>query len=50
VLKTATMPAMLIEAGVIANPDDEARVVRPETIQLLATAIAQGIQGCQAPG
>jgi len=50
VLKTATVPAMLIEAGVIANPDDEARVGRPETIQLLATAIAQGIQGCQAPG
>ena len=25
VLKTATMPAVLVEAGVIVNPDDEAR-------------------------
>jgi len=49
VLKTAPMPAILIEAGVIANPDDEARLGRPDTIQLLATAIAQGIQGCQTP-
>lgn len=50
VLKTAPMPAILIEAGVIANPDDEARVGRPDTVQLLAAAIVQGIQACQAPG
>jgi N-acetylmuramoyl-L-alanine amidase len=49
VLKTAPMPAILIEAGVIANPDDEARVSQPETIQRLADAIAAGIQGCQTP-
>lgn len=49
VLKTATMPAVLVEAGVIANPDDEARIAKPETIKLLARAIAQGVQACQKP-
>lgn len=49
VLKTATMPAVLIEAGVIANPDDETRVGKPETIKLLARAISQGVQACQTP-
>jgi len=49
VLKTATMPAVLIEAGVIANPDEEVRLARPETIERLAEAIAQGILSCTKP-
>lgn len=48
VLKTATMPAVLVEAGVIVNPDEEARLAKPETIQRLARAIADGVQACQA--
>ncbi len=47
VLKTATMPAVLVEAGVIVNPDEEARLARPETIQRLAGAIAGGVHACQ---
>lgn len=49
VLKTATMPAVLVEAGVIANPDDEARLSQPQTIERLAGAIARGIRTCQQP-
>jgi N-acetylmuramoyl-L-alanine amidase len=47
VLKTAAMPAVLVEAGVIVNPDEEARLARPETIQRLARAIADGTHACQ---
>ena len=46
VLKTATMPAVLVEAGVIVNPDDEARVARPDTIERMARAIADGVHAC----
>ncbi|WP_341676703.1 N-acetylmuramoyl-L-alanine amidase [Niveibacterium sp. SC-1] len=49
VLKTATMPAVLVEAGVIANPDEEVRLARPETQERLAEAIAQGIHDCLKP-
>lgn len=45
-LKTATMPAVLVEAGVIVNPDDEARVARPDTIERMARAIADGVHAC----
>ena len=38
-----------IEAGVIVNPDEEARLARRETIQRLSTAIADGIDACTAP-
>lgn len=48
VLKTAVMPAVLVEAGVIVNPDEEARLGKPETVQRLARAIADGVQACQA--
>lgn len=47
VLKTATMPALLIEAGVIANPDEARRLSRAETVELLAEAIADGLHACQ---
>jgi len=33
---------------VIVNPDEEARLAKPETIQRLARAIADGVQACQA--
>lgn len=46
VLKTATMPAVLIEAGVIVNPDEEKRLGNPATITRLARAIARGAQDC----
>ena len=46
VLKTATMPAVLVEAGVIVNPDDEARVARPDTIERMARAISDGVHAC----
>jgi N-acetylmuramoyl-L-alanine amidase len=46
VLKTAAMPAVLIEAGVIANPSEEARLGQPDTVDHLATAISQGIEQC----
>jgi N-acetylmuramoyl-L-alanine amidase len=48
VLRTAPMPAVLVEAGVIANPDEEARLGKPETIARLAQAIAAGVDACQA--
>lgn len=48
VLRTAPIPAVLVEAGVIANPDEEARLARRDTIQHLATAIANGIESCTA--
>ncbi|HSD37274.1 MAG TPA: N-acetylmuramoyl-L-alanine amidase [Rhodocyclaceae bacterium] len=49
VLKTATMPALLIEAGVIANPEEALRLAGTETIERLASAIAEGLHACQKP-
>lgn len=48
VLRTAPIPAVLVEAGVIVNPDEEARLARPETIERISKAIARGIQACIA--
>lgn len=47
VLKTAPTPAVLVEAGVIANPDEEQRLAKPGTIATLAAAIAGGVAACQ---
>lgn len=49
VLKTAAMPAVLIEAGVIANPTEESRLAQPDTVERLAGAMARGIALCLAP-
>ncbi len=49
VLHTAPMPALLIEAGVIVNPDEEARLARPDTIRRLAAAISAGLETCTDP-
>ncbi|MBN3791152.1 N-acetylmuramoyl-L-alanine amidase [Burkholderia sp. Ac-20353] len=48
VLRTAPIPAVLVEAGVIVNPDEEKRLAQPETIQRLSAAIAGGIEACTA--
>lgn len=47
VLKTAPMPAVLVEAGVIANPDEEPRLANPATIAELADAISKGVVDCR---
>ncbi|WP_179402209.1 N-acetylmuramoyl-L-alanine amidase family protein [Burkholderia guangdongensis] len=49
VLRTAPIPAVLVEAGVIVNPDEEQRLARPDTIAKLSEAIAGGIETCTAP-
>ena len=46
VAKTATLPALLFEAGVIVNPEEEARVSKPEVRAAMAGAIAQGVSRC----
>ena len=46
VLKTASIPAVLIEIGVIANPDEALRLNQTDTRQKIALAISQGINEC----
>lgn len=46
VVKYAKQPAMLIEVGVIVNPDDEKTLADPASIQKQANAIATGIAKC----
>ncbi len=46
VAKTATMPALLFEAGVIVNPEEDAKVSRPEVRAAIAAAIEQGVSRC----
>ncbi|MDR1849329.1 MAG: N-acetylmuramoyl-L-alanine amidase [Zoogloeaceae bacterium] len=46
VLKYATMPAVLVEIGVIVNPDEEKRLGEPDTITRLAAAISQAVHDC----
>lgn len=46
VLKTAQTPALLVEAGVIANPVEARRLALPATIQRLGYAIAESIAQC----
>ena len=46
VAKTATMPAVLVEAGVIVNRHDEARMSNPEVRRRIAAAIAGGVRQC----
>ena len=49
ILRTAPMPAVLVEAGVIVNPREETRLGAQETIHRLAGAIAQSIDACLTP-
>ena len=46
VAKTAAMPAVLVEAGVIVNREEDARLRDPEVRRALARAIAQGVTQC----
>ena len=46
VLRTASSPAILIEAGVIANPDEERRLASTTLARRHAHAIAVGILNC----
>lgn len=48
VLKTAKAPAVLVEAGVIANPHEDRRLGDPKVANQLAGALARGIQACLA--
>ncbi len=46
VLKTAAMPAVLLEAGVIVNKEEELAVQQPERRNTIATAIENGLRNC----
>ncbi len=46
VARTATMPALLIEAGVIVNRDEELRLRKPEVKNAIARAISLGSAAC----
>jgi len=46
VARTEVLPALLFEAGVIVNREEEARLARPETQQAIAAAIAEGVTRC----
>jgi N-acetylmuramoyl-L-alanine amidase len=46
VSKTAKMPAVLIEAGVIINREDEARMNDPAVRSRIAQAISAGAARC----
>jgi N-acetylmuramoyl-L-alanine amidase len=46
VLKTATVPAVLLEAGVIVNRDEERDLASAARRALTADAVLQGLQQC----
>lgn len=46
VLRSARQPALLIEAGVVVNPEDERRVTSAEGRERIAGAIAAAIADC----
>lgn len=48
VLKTARSPAVLLEAGVIVNRDEELRMRSAETQRLMGGAVARGLTRCLA--
>ena len=48
VLKTAAMPAVLLEAGVIVNRDEEQAIQRPETRSAISNAVERGLLACGA--
>lgn len=48
VAKTAAMPALLVEAGVIVNRQEEAHLSEPATRLRIAQAIGSGAQACLA--
>ena len=48
VLKTATMPAVLLEAGVIVNRREEQAVQEPEMRSAISAAVERGLVACGA--
>jgi N-acetylmuramoyl-L-alanine amidase len=46
VARSAAMPAVLVEAGVIVNPAEEARLRDPRLRSRMARAIASGVLAC----
>lgn len=46
VLRHATIPAVLLEAGVIVNRDEALTLKKPETRSLIANAVAAAIKDC----
>jgi N-acetylmuramoyl-L-alanine amidase len=46
VLKATVMPAVLLEAAVIANRQDEDNITKPQVRQQMAIAVAQGLSAC----
>ena len=46
VARTQVLPALLFEAGVVVNPEEELRITSPQTQAVMASAIAQGIVHC----
>lgn len=46
VLKRSLAPAILVEAGVIANPNEDKRLATDKTAKRLGQAIAEGIAQC----
>lgn len=46
VLRTATMPALLMEAGVIVNRDEEVMLAQPAMQQQMAAAVSAGVAAC----
>ncbi len=48
VLRTARQPAVPIEAGVIAHPEEEQRLANPVVRERIAVALADGIVVCLA--
>ena len=48
VLKTATMPAVLLEAGVIVNRHEELALQQPEMRSAISAAVERGLIACGA--
>jgi N-acetylmuramoyl-L-alanine amidase len=48
VLKTAASPAVLLEAGVIVNRDEELRLEKPDVREAIAGAVESGLRVCGA--
>lgn len=49
VLRSATMPAVLLEAGVIVNRQEELRLQDPVLMRRMADAIASSVQRYCSP-
>lgn len=50
VLHTARSPAVLLEAGVIVNRDEEPKLASPDVRRRIAAAVAQGVSRCLPGG